>query len=135
MRVLIDTNVLISAILSPNSTPFHAYVKATSYPYHAVICEQNVVELQRIFQKKFPQKLAALEKFLSIALLTLEVIRIPEEKSIAEQLVRDKNDRPILRAAIQAKVDILVTGDKDFLESGIDHPKAMTPAMFLQYHL
>ncbi len=28
MRVLIDTNVLISAALSKNGTPFQAYVKA-----------------------------------------------------------------------------------------------------------
>lgn len=32
MRVLIDTNVLISAALSANGTPFQAYVKAASYP-------------------------------------------------------------------------------------------------------
>ena len=30
MRILIDTNVLISAALNPNSTPFQAYVKASS---------------------------------------------------------------------------------------------------------
>lgn len=32
MRVLIDTNVLISAALSANGTPYQAYVKAASYP-------------------------------------------------------------------------------------------------------
>lgn len=32
MRVLIDTNVLISAALNPDGTPFQAYViKAASY--------------------------------------------------------------------------------------------------------
>ena len=31
MRVLIDTNVLISATLSANGTPYQAYVKAVSY--------------------------------------------------------------------------------------------------------
>ena len=31
MRVLIDTNVLISAALSANGTPYQAYVKAASY--------------------------------------------------------------------------------------------------------
>ena len=39
MRVLIDTNVLISAALSANSTPYRAYVKAASYPNHGMICE------------------------------------------------------------------------------------------------
>ncbi len=53
MRVLIDTNVLISAALSANGVPFRAYVKAASYPNHGLICEQNVDEMKRIFNKKF----------------------------------------------------------------------------------
>ena len=51
MRVLIDTNVLISAALSANGTPYQAYVKAASYPNHGLICEQNVDEMKRIFNK------------------------------------------------------------------------------------
>ena len=40
-------------------------------------------------------------------------------------------DRPILRAAIQARADILLTGDKDFLESGVKTPRIMSPAEFM----
>lgn len=40
-------------------------------------------------------------------------------------------DRPILRAALNAKVDVLLTGDKDFLESGVTNPKIMTAAEFI----
>ena len=39
MRVLIDTNVLISAALSANGIPYQAYVKAASYPNRGLICE------------------------------------------------------------------------------------------------
>lgn len=133
MKVLIDTNVLISAALSANGVPFQAYVKAASYPHHGMICEQNVDEMKRIFNKKFPNRLAALDKFLSIALLTLELVPIPTEENISEMQIRDVNDRPILRAAIEAKVDILLTDDKDFLESGMKNPMIMTPAEFLGY--
>ena len=119
MRVLIDTNVLISAALSANGIPFQAYVKAASYPHHGLICEQNVDEMKRIFNKKFPNRLASLDKFLSVALLTLELVPVPTEENISEKQIRDVNDRPILRAAIEAKADILLTGDKDFLESGV----------------
>ena len=80
MRVLIDTNVLISAALSANGTPYQAYVKAASYPNHGLICEQNVDEIKRIFNKKFPNRLAALDKFLSVALLT----RIHELDTLSE---------------------------------------------------
>ena len=32
MRVLIDTNIMISAALSPNGTPYKAFLKAVTYP-------------------------------------------------------------------------------------------------------
>ena len=130
MRVLIDTNILISAALSSQGTPYRAFVKAVSYPNHGLVCEQNIDEMRRIFNRKFPQKIQALEGFLSLALLTLEVVPMPLEENILEDRIRDVNDRPILRAALHAKADILLTGDKDFLESSIDTPKIMTAADF-----
>ena len=133
MRVLIDTNVLISAALSGKGTPFQAYVKAASYPNHGLICEQNVDEMKRIFNKKFPNRLAALDKFLSLALMTLELVPIPTDEDMSESQIRDVNDRPILMAAIHANADVLLTGDKDFLESGVKHPAILTPAEFLIY--
>ncbi len=132
MRVLIDTNVLISAALNANSVPFQAYVKAASYPNRGLICEQNVDEMKRIFNKKFPNRLAALDKFLSVALLTLELVPVPTDENVSEAQIRDVNDRPILRSAIHAKADVLLTGDKDFLESGLESPMIMTPAEFLK---
>lgn len=50
-----------------NGVPYQAYIKAASYPNHGLLCEQNVDEMKRIFNKKFPRRLAALDKFLSIA--------------------------------------------------------------------
>lgn len=131
MRVLIDTNVLISAALYPNSTPYHAYVKAATYPNHALISKQNVDEMKYIFNKKFPDRILALDRFLSMALQTLELIPVPAIETLSEAKIRDIKDRPILRAALSADVDIILTGDKDFLESPLERPKAMTPAEFL----
>ena len=133
MRVLIDTNVLISAALNINSVPFQAYVKAASYPNHGLICEQNVDEMKRIFNKKFPNRISSLDKFLSTALLILELVPIPTSENTSELQIRDVNDRPILRAAIEAKADILLTGDKDFLESGVENPLIMTPTDLINF--
>lgn len=131
MRVLIDTNILISAALSSKGTPYQAFIKAVTYPNHGMVCEQNIDELRRIFNRKFPQKIHALETFLSLALMTLELVPTPVEEHISESKIRDVNDRPILRAAIHAKADILLTGDKDFLESGLATPQILTAADFV----
>ena len=131
MKVLVDTNVLISAALNPNGSTAEAYKKATSYPNHGMICEQNVDEIKRIFNQKFPSKLAALDRFLATALMTLELVPIPDEETASELQIRDANDRPILRTAIEAEADILLTGDKDFLDSGVETPLILTPSKFV----
>ena len=63
--------------------------------------------------------------------MTLELVPIPTEEYTSEGQIRDVADRPILRAAINANADILLIGDKDFLESGLTHPKIMTAAEFV----
>lgn len=133
MNVFLDTNILISAVLNSNSTPAKAFIKAVSFPNRGLVCEQNIDEMRRIFNRKFPAKIQALETFLSLALLTLEVVNIPDLEYTSENSIRDVNDRAILRAAIFAKADVLVTGDKDFLESGIVNPKILTAAEFLDF--
>lgn len=104
------------------------------YPNHGLVCEQNIDEMRRIFNRKFPQKLQALDNFLSLALLTLEVVPIPIESYVFEETIRDVNDRPILRVALYAKADIILTGDKDFLESGLTNPQIIS-ADFVQTKL
>lgn len=132
MRILIDTNILISAALNSHGTPYKAYLKAVTYPNKGIICDQNIEELWRIFNRKFPTKISMLEKFLAYSLSVIEVATTPEMEEDAEKLIRDVKDRPILRAALNAKADVLLTGDKNFLESGVTDPKIMTAAEFLE---
>ena len=53
MKVLIDTNILVSAIIG-QGTPLRAYMSAVSYPNRGVVCTQNITELRRIFNQNFP---------------------------------------------------------------------------------
>ena len=131
MRVFIDSNILISAALNPQGVPYQAFLKAVRYPNKGIMSVQNLEEIKRVFIHKFPQKIKLLEQFLALALHVIEVVPIPEVKSDDEVLMRDITDRAILRAAIQAESDVLVSGDKDFLESGIKHPLIVTAASFL----
>ena len=135
MRVLLDTNILISAARSDVGTPYRAFLKAISAPNKGVVCDQNIDEMRRVFIRKFPHKLDLLEKFFAFALTELEVVRIPATNMEAEARIRDLTDRPILRAAIAARVDVIITGDKDFLDSGVTKPRIMTAADFVQMKL
>ena len=78
MRVLVDTNILISAALSPNGTPYKAFLKVVTYPNKGIICDQNIEELRRIFNRKFPQKIFLLEYFLESGITYPKIITATE---------------------------------------------------------
>ena len=62
---------------------------------------------------------------------TIEIIPSPVETAADELKIRDVNDRPILRAAQNAGVDLILTGDKDFLESEVKSSTIVSPSLFL----
>ncbi len=133
MKCIIDTNVLISASLWSESVPAKAYFKAITPPHIGVVCDYSIDELHRVYNRKFASKLHVLDSFLLLLLRSVQVIETPPEESAVESeaAIRDADDRPVLRAAVKSNVDVLITGDKDFLESGLTHPKIMSPAEFL----
>ena len=131
MRIMLDTNILISAALFPNGRAAQAFFKALQPPYQPLVCDYVVDELHRKFREKFPNRLTELEAFLFNALSFIKLVPTPDEAISAEQKIRDLKDRPILRAALDAHADLFLTGDKDFLESAVTDPRIISGPEFL----
>lgn len=127
MRILIDTNILFSALILPNSKPAKALLH-TANNHEIVLCKQNITELFDILNRKAPNFVTAAETLLEEMSYTL----IPTVKNTIQK-IRDVKDQPILNAAIASSVDIIITGDKDFLSLDIRHPKCMTAAEFFEF--
>jgi putative PIN family toxin of toxin-antitoxin system len=131
MRCFIDSNIIISAGLFPDSVPAAAFTKAISPPNAAIVSDYSLDEIHRVIKTKFPNRVSDFELFLYRAFFTVQLISTPTDGAPEESKVRDIDDRPILRAAIKANSDVLITGDKDLLESGITHPRIVTATEFL----
>lgn len=132
MRVMIDTNIFISAALFPRGRAAEALYKALSTPHTPVVCDYVIDELHRKFQEKFQDRIVELEAFLYTALPAFEIVPTPEEAIETEAYIRDPKDRPILRAALHAGADLFLTGDKDFLESSVEDPRIVSVQQFLE---
>lgn len=122
MRILVDTNILFSALLFPHSKPAQALLYAVDH-HEIVLCDRNITELRDILKRKAPKYLPDAEVL--IAELPYELIPAVDH---AEKLIRDAKDQPILNAAIVADVDAILTGDKDFLSLEMEHPRCLTAA-------
>lgn len=131
MKIMIDTNILISAALFPNGTAAKAFQKSLTQPFEPVVCEYIIDEMRRKFHEKFADRTAALETFLETAIPVIRIVAVPSKPLVHEKRIRDVKDRPILRAAFTANVAFLLTGDKDFLEASIEKPKIVSAAEFL----
>lgn len=131
MKIMIDTNIFISAALFPNGRAAEALYKALAAPYQPVVCDYVIDELHRKFQEKFPDRANALKSFLNTALPAIDVVSTPEAVVDVEDRIRDPKDCPILRAALSTGADLFLTGDKDFLESSVEDPRIISVPEFL----
>ena len=127
MRIMLDTNVIVSAALFSGSKVSIALNRAMR-DHTLIICTYVLEELQALFEYKFPDRLAQLDAFLSK--LSYELCYTPTVKDSTPDM-RDDNDRPILQAAIDAEADVILTGDKDFHALELEHPIILSPAEFL----
>lgn len=123
-RVLVDTNVVISALLFPASVPAQAL--ALVVDEHVLVLTQWVLdEFQRVVGEKRPDLLSALD-----AVLTNIGYELAEPDETGP-VISDPNDQPILDAAIAGAVDVIVTGDKRFHALDIETPRVLTARGFL----
>ena len=135
MRVLIDTNILISASLSSTGTPYKAYIRAVTYPNHGMVCDQNIDELRRVYNRKFPHKIQALERFLSLSLTVLEVVPTP----VVDEFLEAGSGR-WLQACIWSRINRLLyccrhTGGDTSFEMTISRYLPNTDCIALQTNL
>lgn len=130
MRILIDTNIVLSAILSPGGATAEALKLAIHKEYSICLCTFSIDELRLVVNRKFPGKLPAVEQFLTE--FSYELLFSPSVLPDNLPAIRDINDLPILASAIVGDVDLLITGDKDFYAVELDRPAILSPSKFIQ---
>lgn len=126
---MLDTNVLISAIVFPNARMNSLIYKAT-IKHKLVLSSYIVDELIIVTKCKFPDKKEDIDLFLSR--IPYELIYTPDEQNPKLFNIRDANDYPVLYSAVIADVDLFVTGDDDFANVEIKKPKIITPSEFIE---
>src|SRR5262245_61795829 len=129
-RVVVDTNVLISGLLSTTSTPAKALDRAVTTA-QLVATTATVRELMtKLTSSKFDRYISREKRDALLLRLApmLDIIEVVQRV----QACRDARDDKFLEAAVNGRADVLVSGDKDLLTlhpfRGID---IVTPAAYL----
>jgi len=113
LRVFLDSNIFISGLFSEKGAPrlILDILSLGLPPLVAVTGAYNIVEIERNLQAKLPEALPVFQSILSA--INPDIVPLPSSKDLRPWfgITADK-DLPVLVSAIQAKADILVTGDK-----------------------
>ena len=129
MKIMVDTNVIISAMLKKGSVP-DLVLSYACESCDLVLCDHIVDECYDVARKRFPQRLSVLDNI--FAKLRYELVPAPRT---GEMKMRDIKDQPILNAAVTYDIDIIISGDKHFLELEIERPEILTPSEFWARHI
>ena len=137
LRVVLDTNVLLSGIAFPGSLPGKILAAWRLGALEVVLSGFILEELGRVLPRlshRHGLTPAEIDDLLEILSIQADVI---EAQQSDEQQLRDVDDLPVLGtlvAAVQAGgADYLITGDKDLLALADRYP-IITPADFWARH-
>ena len=116
MRLVIDTNIVFSALLY-GGKPLQILQLVFEGQAQAFASEWMLSELSGILSR--PEHTARLTKLRTTAAQVSDdysgVIQFIIPKALEYKVSRDINDDPILACALSAKADLIVSGDKDLL--------------------
>ena len=137
IRALTDANILFAGSAFPRWS-YEVLEHAASGDFQIVLCPLIIEQARRNLQKRYPDKVERLETFFRLVDYELVSDPTPEEVVANQKLVRDLSDVAVALAAISAKVDYLISKDKDFTvqdESTAEirkHVKVMLSGTFLR---
>ena len=129
MKVMLDTNILVSAFVF-KSEMMNQLIYKLSTEHEIVICSYTIEELKELIDTKFKVTQKDLDEFLKDFPFILVYSPTTVENKLFE--IRDKDDYIILHTAIIEDVDVFITGDKDFNNIDIDKPEIMSATEFLE---
>jgi putative PIN family toxin of toxin-antitoxin system len=138
MRVVLDTNVFVSALLIPNSPPARVLELTLGGQLRLVISPGIIREIVQVFQ--YPRIRNSMKKHrLTEAEVAdavhkiLKIATISSGKEIAKGVSADPADDMVLSCALEGRADFIISGDQHLTElDNYEGIRIVAPAAFLK---
>ena len=138
IRIVLDTNVFVSALLIPDSPPARILEFALKGNLRLVMSPGIIKEIGSVFNyprlKKSMKQHHLTDGEVTDAILQLiKIATITPGTEIASGACRDPADDMVLSCAVEGQADFVISGDQDLIKlESYEGIKIVTPAIFLQ---
>jgi len=128
MKVFLDTNVLVSAFATKGIC--QDIFELVSQRHELILSQGVLKEFKRILITKFKYDTNYVDEILFF--LNSEFGSVPESRHKPQYMLGDKSDEYILGSAIESSTEVLISGDKHFINnrSKIAQLEILTPREF-----
>jgi len=132
LRVVLDTNVLVSAFAYPDGVPGKIVRAFLSGGLRVVLSRYILDETARVLPrfKQFEMSTAEIRDLLESLVFGVDLV---EPASVNDGDLRDAADQPVLGTLLASGAVYLITGDKDPLALAGKYP-VLTPSEFWARH-
>ena len=114
LQIVLDTNILISALLRKNTPPYLLYKAWRDFQFELVTSLEQIQELQKVMSyPKLQRYFTAEEARIMLTGITTYAISVTSLPIVSYS--PDPDDNLILATAIVGRADYLVSGDKSDL--------------------
>lgn len=132
LRVVLDTNVLVSGLAYPGSLPGRIVTAWRQGGLEVVLSHYILDELVRVLPK-LPRISMTSADIRDLADSFMFLADMVEPADVNDEALRDPADQPVLATLLAAEAQYLITGDKDLLAIADRYP-IFTPAEFWARH-
>ncbi|MBI4318474.1 MAG: putative toxin-antitoxin system toxin component, PIN family [Chloroflexi bacterium] len=135
MRVVLDSNVVVSRFLSPSGPPAHIWEQWEDGVFELAVSEAILAEYQKAMtyeriQARHRMSKDEISKIISTMRMFAEVVEATQN---VEVIVKDPEDNKFIDCALAAAADYIVSGDSHLLELGeYRDVQILSPTMFLE---
>ena len=133
MKVVLDTNVVVSAIISPNGPTARIIEAWRADRLTWILSEPLLAELRRVLREpKLDRYLQARRREIEDFVAEVaKITTIVEPRATVSVIESDESDNRLLEAAVEGPADYIVSGDNDLLALGsYEGITIVTPARF-----
>lgn len=132
LRVVLDTNVLVSGLAYPGSVPGRIVTAWRQGGLEVVLSHYILDELVRVLPRlpRIGLTPAEIRDLVDSFMFLADIV---EPEGVPAGDLRDPADQPVLLTLLAAQVNYLITGDKDLLALANRYP-IVTPAEFWARH-
>ena len=128
IRAVLDTNVVVSALLNPRGRPALILQLALSKQFRCYVSESLLEEYIEVLERpQFPWDEHRIARLIR-RLRTVAILVAPQRRI---QVTYDPDDNKVLECAFEARADFVVTGNARDFPARYQDVRVITPRDFL----